>query len=59
MVIAGYATIIELAGALLSMGVKLIFTITEIIQNSDMAQEDKDVLIAKIREAQAKVPEWE
>lgn len=58
MKIEGYEAIIPLATGTLTLVTKLVFLITESIQNSDLTQEDKDVLIAKIKEAQAKIPEW-
>lgn len=58
MVIQGYAAIIELATNLLMMITRLIFLIQELIEKSDMSQEDKDILIDRIRKAQAMLEEW-
>ena len=58
MKIQDFEAIIPLATGALTVVTKLVFMLTDMIQNADLTQEDKDVLIAKIKEAQAKIPEW-
>lgn len=58
MTVAGIAALIELSTAALLMITKLVFAIQDLIAKSDFSQEDKDELIARIKKAQASIPEW-
>jgi hypothetical protein len=51
------ALLIALVNAVVFL-IRVIPQIIEIIQGSNMDEDDKDVLIEKIREAQESVPEW-
>jgi hypothetical protein len=51
------ALLIALVNAIVFL-IRVIPQIIEIIQGSNMDEDDKDVLIEKIREAQESVPEW-
>jgi len=50
---------VSISTVVLSSVVKLVFLITELIKNSDMGEQDKESLIARIRAAQESVPVWE
>jgi len=52
------ALVIALVNAIVFL-IRVIPQIIDIINSSDMDDDDKDELIQKIRDAQASVPEWE
>lgn len=52
------ATLINIATSLIPLAVKLSSMVKELIANSDIPEADKNEYIARIKEAQASVPEW-
>lgn len=53
------ATIVELAVAAIEAAGKLSSTVMQLVSEyKELSETDKDALIAKIRQAQTKLPEW-